>query len=121
MVVKVYASGGENATHAHRTEDHVFFVLGGKAKFHLGRGGEDVVVVEKFDGIYLPQESYYRFTSVGEENLVMLRVGSLVRAQAKGLSGPERIDAEGKVFPGDSLLNGPYMERREEPGVRFEG
>ena len=38
--VKVYAEGGENATHTHLNEDHLFFVLQGEATFFLGRNAD---------------------------------------------------------------------------------
>ena len=32
--LKVYSSGGENELHAHPTEDHVFVILQGSARFY---------------------------------------------------------------------------------------
>jgi mannose-6-phosphate isomerase-like protein (cupin superfamily) len=74
---KVYSRGGENALHAHNIEDHTFFVLQGKAEFHFGDGS--TAVVETYDGVMLPKGTMYRFHSVGEGNLVMLRVGGAQR------------------------------------------
>ena len=39
VVLKTYASGGENEIHAHSNEDHVFVILQGRATFH-GPNGE---------------------------------------------------------------------------------
>lgn len=121
VVIKVYASGGENATHAHSTEDHVFYVLAGSAEFLLGKNATRTMKLEKFEGVYLPKGAYYRFTSTGEDNLVMLRVGSLVRAHAKGLKRSERVGMDGESFPGESPLNGPQVERVERAGAVFRG
>lgn len=74
--VKVYAEGGENATHTHLNEDHLFFVLQGEATFYLGRNADDVRAISSMSGILLPKGSYYRFQSSGKENLVLLRTGS---------------------------------------------
>ena len=47
MSIKVYASGGENALHAHGGEDHAFIVLQGKATFTFGDGSStDVASME---------------------------------------------------------------------------
>ena len=76
--VKVYAEGGENATHTHLNEDHIFFVLQGEATFYLGRNADDKQVVDAMSGILIPKGAYYRFQSSGDENLVLFRVGSFV-------------------------------------------
>ena len=43
--LKVYASGGENELHAHPTEDHVFVILQGSARFY-GPNGETQEVTQ---------------------------------------------------------------------------
>ncbi|HVB01248.1 MAG TPA: cupin domain-containing protein [Acidimicrobiales bacterium] len=109
--VKVYAEGGENATHTHLNEDHVFFVLQGEATFHLGRNADEKQIVSQMSGILLPKGSYYRFQSTGTENLVLYRVGSFVgdsdRVGPTGAPLPSRtkennhvvgVPAEGKLF-----------------------
>jgi mannose-6-phosphate isomerase-like protein (cupin superfamily) len=70
---KVYAEGGENALHAHTSDDHAFFVLGGRARFYDGDG--TVTEVGPFEGIAIPRNVLYRFESVPPENLVILRMG----------------------------------------------
>lgn len=74
VILKIYASGGENGLHAHVNEDHTFVVLQGSAKFY---GIEDthVATLSKHQGILLPRGVLYRFETVGDEALVMLRVG----------------------------------------------
>jgi len=93
--VKVYYEGGENATHTHLKEDHLFFVLAGQATFHLGRDGEEVKVANRFEGVLLPRGSYYRFESSGDENLVMLRVGAW-SADDRERTGPDGLPLAGR-------------------------
>ena len=106
--VKVYAEGGENATHTHLNEDHLFFVLQGQATFFLGREGEDVRVVEAMGGILLPKGAYYRFQSSGDENLVLFRVGSFV-------GDSDRVGANGAPLPAKTKENNHVV------GVPIEG
>jgi mannose-6-phosphate isomerase-like protein (cupin superfamily) len=71
---KVYAEGGERGFHSHPTEDHLFFVLAGKAIF--SDSDNQTTVVEPFAGIMIPRSVVYSFSAVGDENLVILRVGA---------------------------------------------
>jgi len=75
IVGMVYAEGGENAMHNHINEDHVFLILQGQATFHI-ETDDNVRVVNKYDGVLIPQGCNYWFTSSGDENLVMARVGA---------------------------------------------
>jgi mannose-6-phosphate isomerase-like protein (cupin superfamily) len=111
--VKVYYEGGENATHTHLEEDHLFFVLAGQATFTLGREGEETKVLSPQEGMLLPRGSFYRFQSSGEENLVMLRVGAS--------SGEDRgrIGADGLALPGHSAANN-HVEGVPVPGAFFK-
>jgi mannose-6-phosphate isomerase-like protein (cupin superfamily) len=106
--VKVYAEGGENATHTHLNEDHIFFVLQGEATFFLGRNADDQQVVSAMSGILLPKGSYYRFQSSGEENLVLFRVGSF-------LGDSDRIGPNGAPLPAKTKENNHVV------GVPIEG
>jgi mannose-6-phosphate isomerase-like protein (cupin superfamily) len=72
--MKVYAEGGENGLHRHIDEDHAFVVMQGQATFHDEE--ENLQVVNKFEGIMIPRGAAYYFTSTGNENLVLLRVGA---------------------------------------------
>lgn len=105
--VKVYASGGENALHTHLEEDHVFLVLAGKARYHLGVE-DNAVEIGPYEGVFLPKGAYYRFESIGEENLVLYRVGTATR-------GDDRVDPSGKPLPGGSV------ENLHVPGVPIPG
>jgi mannose-6-phosphate isomerase-like protein (cupin superfamily) len=71
---KVYSRGGENALHAHTTEDHAFFVLQGAAEFTFGDGS--TMLAERFDGVMIPKGTLYKFEAQGEGNLIMLRMGA---------------------------------------------
>jgi mannose-6-phosphate isomerase-like protein (cupin superfamily) len=110
--IKVYKEGGENATHTHLTEDHLFLVLGGEATFHIGRSGDEVAVVQPYQGVFVPKGAFYRFASSGTENLVMLRVGHQVGA------GDGRVGADDRPLPGNSKENG-HVDGVTIPGAFF--
>lgn len=101
VVLKTYASGGENELHAHANEDHLFVVLQGTAVFYGPRN--ETREVSKNDCVLLPAGSFYWFQAKEEgEPLVLLRVGAIVD-ETKDLMA--RIDIEGKPFEGDSEKN----------------
>lgn len=102
VVLKTYASGGENELHAHTNEDHLFVVLQGAATFYGPRGEEKVV--GRNAGVVLPRGVVYRFTAHEEEPLVLLRVGAVIDPASDPLA---RIDEEGQPFDG-------YSERNKE-------
>jgi mannose-6-phosphate isomerase-like protein (cupin superfamily) len=110
VLIKVYASGGENRMHAH--EDHSFIVLEGQATFHLD-SEDNVRLLKPFEGVMLPKGTYYRFESTGQGNLVMLRIGASLPGAPKQALYPEggeksrdqepygrleRIEAAGRPF-----------------------
>ena len=88
--VKVYASGGENALHAHGGEDHAFIVLQGKATFTFADGVTQVVATH--DGVMIPKNVQYMFEADETENLVLLRVGGGQRTK-QGLDDLTRFGA----------------------------
>ena len=98
--LKVYASGGENALHAHPHEDHMFIVLQGSAQFFNSDG--TLAKLGANEGIMLPKGNYYRFHATSDEPLVLLRVGT--PNQSPKLS-PNRIDPTGEPMVGDSKEN----------------
>lgn len=106
--VKVYAEGGENATHTHLNEDHIFFVVQGQATFFLGRNADVQQVVTPMSGILIPKGSFYRFQSSGDENLVLFRIGSFVG------------DSD-RVGPTGAPLASRTKENNHVPGVPIEG
>ena len=74
IVIKCYASGGENYLHTHTEEDHTFVVLQGQATFR-GPGGV-MAVVGPNEGVLVPRGAYYSFQSSADEPLVLLRAGA---------------------------------------------
>jgi quercetin dioxygenase-like cupin family protein len=99
VVLKTYASGGENELHAHPHEDHTFVILQGAAKFY-GPNKEERIA-KAGEGVLLPAGTFYWFHVVSEEQLVMLRIG----AQAGEGDRFHRIDTEGKLMQGDDPAN----------------
>lgn len=113
LVLKVYASGGENELHAHPQEDHAFIVLQGRAAF-FGPEGERLDL-SPLQGIMLPRGSLYRFHAEGPEALVLLRVGTPANHK---MPRPTRIDREGRAMHGDSKEN-KTVERIFDPQRYF--
>ncbi len=107
--LKVYASGGENALHAHPHEDHMFIVLQGSVDFHGPDG--DLASLGANEGIMLPKGSYYRFHATSVEPLVLLRVGT--PNQGPDVK-PKRIDPAGEPMVGDSKANKTVTVRFRE-------
>lgn len=88
--IKCYASGGENALHAHLHEDHTFIVLQGEALFCGPKGEREHLA--RYRGITIPKGNFYSFNVVSSENLVMLRFAS-----PDHLGDPlARVDAAGR-------------------------
>lgn len=101
LVLKTYASGGENELHGHTNEDHVFIVLQGAAVFFGPKGEERRAA--KNDCVLLPRNSLYRFhAEEGGEPLVMIRVGAIINTMADHHA---RVDEHGKVLDGYSAAN----------------
>ena len=106
--MKCYAEGGENVLHAHPSEDHIFVILQGQARFH---DKDDVErVLGRNEGIMLPAGSFYYFESCGDEPLVMLRVGAYTEPPKVA-----RIGRDGHEIKGDSA------ENKHEAPVAIEG
>ena len=98
--LKVYASGGENELHSHPTEDHVFVLLQGSARFY-GPDGE-TMDLGAMEGLMMPRGMFYRFHATSEENLVMLRVGT---PNFQKQATDDRLGMDGKPLIGDSKAN----------------
>ncbi|MCG8548477.1 MAG: cupin domain-containing protein [Alphaproteobacteria bacterium] len=112
--LKVYASGGENALHAHPNEDHMFIILDGAACFY-GPNGEEKVL-SRNDGIMLPAGSLYYFQATSEEPLVLLRVGCAANDR-ENLGA--RIQRDGSPLPGKSKAN-KWKAPVYRPGAYYE-
>jgi mannose-6-phosphate isomerase-like protein (cupin superfamily) len=117
--LKCYASGGENAIHAHAFEDHTFVILQGEALFYDPQGR--TTRVSRNQGIMLPAGVFYKFHADGPENLVLLRIGSRTGDEGDILA---RIDEKGRDFDGFSSENASHGSRRDpvysEPARWFE-
>jgi mannose-6-phosphate isomerase-like protein (cupin superfamily) len=100
VVLKTYASCGENELHAHPNEDHTFVVLQGAALFHGPNGEERQIGLH--EGVLLPRGTFYWFRALGEEPLVMIRVGS---AAVEGADRFARISIDGRPMEGNSVEN----------------
>ena len=77
--LKVHAPGwnGELVQHHHPHEDHMFFVLAGEATFKDADG--NLTKVGAMQGIMLPKRVVYSFENTGQENLVILRAGLVIK------------------------------------------
>ena len=98
--MKVNAQGGENAVHAHTSEDHSFIVLEGEVTFFDKDGNG--TVLKPFQGIMIPKGAYYRYLNTGSGNLIVLRIGAAVGERSEGTT---RIDPEGRPLHGHSPEN----------------
>lgn len=83
-----YTPGRKNKLHTHPGEDHSFVVLDGQATFYDKEG--NATVLDKGEGIMLPEGWYYWFQSTGEKPLALLRFSA-----RKSRPKVVRIDAEG--------------------------
>ncbi len=100
VVLKTYASGGENELHAHPNEDHLFVVMQGEAEFYGPNDATRRIV--KNECVMLPRDTLYCFKSIGAEPLVMLRVGAVVDPKDDPIY---RVDSDGKKMDGFSKEN----------------
>lgn len=123
--IKVYASGGENALHAHGGEDHAFVILQGKATFTFGDGRTSIV--GKHEGVMIPKNVAYKFVADEAENLVMLRVGGGVR-QGKGLADltsfgtPKDVTKQTSFSDGSEKIgNDPRNGENAKPRIYAKG
>lgn len=107
MSIKVYASGGENALHAHGGEDHAFIVLQGKATFTFGDGRSSVV--GKYEGVMIPKNALYKFQADESENLVLLRVGAGAR-KVSGLADLTHFGTPKDVLQQTTFADGSVKE-----------
>ena len=83
-----YAPGRKNKLHTHPGEDHMFVVMDGQATFYNKE--HQATVLNKGEGIMLPEHHYYYFQSTGDKPLALFRV-SAKKSKPKVL----RVDAEG--------------------------
>jgi mannose-6-phosphate isomerase-like protein (cupin superfamily) len=84
-----YVPGRKNKLHTHPGEDHIFVVMDGQATFYNRE--HQPTVLNKGEGIMLPENHYYYFQSTGDKPLALFRVS------AKKGNNPKvvRVDNEG--------------------------
>lgn len=112
--MKIYAEGGENATHCHPSEEHSFVVLDGEATFY--DRDENTTQVGPFRGMLIPKGVHYRFLSSGDRPLVMIRIGAGKNPWLHE-NGDDRLDIHGKPLHGSDPANGTGAQ----PGVPIPG
>lgn len=101
IVLKTYASGGENELHAHTNEDHAFIILQGSADFFGPKG--EARRVGRNECVLLPAGNLYRFVAVEDDDpLVMVRVGAVVEADRDVFA---RIGEDGEPMDAHSEKN----------------
>lgn len=101
VVLKTYASGGENELHAHTNEDHAFLVLQGGATFH-GPQGESRKVAQH-DCVLIPRNSLYWFVEDEDADpLVLVRFGAAIDPSTDVNA---RVGSDGAAFDGFSEAN----------------
>ncbi len=77
--IQIIEDGGDNNLHSHAAMDGLWFVLGGRARFHGTT--EDVVIAElgPHEGIFIPRDLPYWFEKIGDDRLVLLQVEAIDR------------------------------------------
>jgi mannose-6-phosphate isomerase-like protein (cupin superfamily) len=107
-----YAPGRKNKLHTHPGEDHVFLVVDGQATFYNKE--HEPTVLNKGEGILLPENHYYYFASTGDRPLALFRVSAkkssprVVRVDAEG---NKRTEEENEYVVVDgSAIEGKYWE-----------
>lgn len=107
-----YAPGRKNKLHTHPGEDHIFLVMDGQATFYNRQ--QQPTVLNKGEGIMLPENHYYAFQSTGDRPLALFRVSA-----KKSTPIVMRVDAEGNkrteeendyVVVDGSAVEGKYWE-----------
>jgi len=108
IVIKCYASGGENYLHAHTEEDHAFIVLQGEATFFGPKG--PIGRIGRNRGVLIPRGALYSFQSSAPEPLVLLRAGvPWPGNQIVAREGHERKqDARDQTYPEAVPLEGRF-------------
>jgi mannose-6-phosphate isomerase-like protein (cupin superfamily) len=84
-----YVPGRKNKLHTHPGEDHIFVVMDGQATFYNKE--HQPTVLNKGEGIMLPENHYYYFHSTGDKPLALFRVSAKKGNKPKVV----RVDSEG--------------------------
>lgn len=97
--ILVVAQGGEVKLHAHKDEEHIFLILAGQARFSFATCSE-TLLLGPLQGIQIPSDCFYSYRSIGTENLVIYRVGTIPDARTS------RIGLDGLPLRGKSQEGG---------------
>jgi mannose-6-phosphate isomerase-like protein (cupin superfamily) len=95
--IKVYASGGENELHCHASQDHMFVIMQGSARFY--DKDDKTYDVGTHEGVMLPAGVFYWFNATSTEPLVMLRVDNAQKPN------DDRLNIDGSPMAGNSVEN----------------
>ena len=88
MGLNFYTPGRKNKLHTHPGEDHAFVVIDGQATFY--DKDNKPTVLNKGEGIMLPDGYYYYFESTGTVPLAILRSSAARRRQRRQAHGRGR-------------------------------
>lgn len=100
VILKTYARDGENELHAHINEDHVFLILQGTADFRGPR--DEQKILGKNAGVIIPAGTFYKFSAVGDDPLVIARIGFCIK---EGADPHARIGHDGHEMDGFAKAN----------------
>jgi mannose-6-phosphate isomerase-like protein (cupin superfamily) len=84
-----YTPGRKNKLHTHPGEDHIFLVMDGQATFY--NKDHHATILNRGEGIMLPEKHYYYFQSTGDRPLALFRVS----AKKGNKPAVLRVDSEG--------------------------
>jgi len=110
-----YIPGRKNKLHTHPGEDHTFVVIDGQATFY--NKDHQPTVLNKGEGILLPENHYYYFASTGDKPLALFRVsakkGNKPKAVRVDTEGNKRSDEEVDFIVVDGqVVEGQYWEMK---------
>jgi mannose-6-phosphate isomerase-like protein (cupin superfamily) len=109
VAIKCYSEGGENVLHTHPTEDHVFVILQGAARFYDSSG--KIATLTRNQGILAPKGWFYRFEACGEGPLILLRFGA----------SRDKDAAQARIAPDGHSIPGSSRENKHEDPVAIDG
>jgi mannose-6-phosphate isomerase-like protein (cupin superfamily) len=108
-----YTPGRKNKLHTHPGEDHIFVVMDGQATFYNKE--HEPTVLNRGEGIMLPENHYYYFQNTGAGPLALFRVsakkGNKPKVVRVDTEGNRRTDEENEFIVVDgSTVEGKFWE-----------
>jgi len=115
MGLNFYTPGRKNKLHTHPGEDHAFVVIEGQATFY--DKDNKPTVLNKGEGIMLPDGYYYYFESTGTVPLAILRSSAARKDRPAVLrvdvEGDKRMEEEeGFAVADGEAIEGQYWEMK---------